>query len=368
MEEILNQTTESSSQAPEVVQNTAEKVESSQKVEAKGEIHQTKEVTPKVKEKKPQSTKEYFENIAKKKGFSKESDTDKVSEQETKIDEKPTEKIEKAPEKYVPNYKFKVKDKEYDIPAWARTAITTKEAEKEFVDLFTKAEGIEHIKESRQTAEQRAQAAENEIGGMKQYVSGILKLRDEGNLDKFFKQLNVSDKQLVEHALKIVERNNLPEEQKALYNQIESTNSQLEEREMQFQQMQQMWQQTATHAKKVDLQSALAKSDIAQYAKNYDDVNEEPGKFQREVIEYGKYVYLTTGKDLSADEAINAVKSRLGKGYLQQEKPVPVITEEPSVRKDLPVIPNVTGRNVSQVAKSPTRTSDLKKLYREKFG
>lgn len=373
-EEIMNDSAASASNesAPEQTSQAVETQTPAPVEKPAVEAKQTEK--PAKKEEKPKNLKEHFESLAKKKAEKADSvkqakDASQVAKPDNADGKQATS--EKPADKWTPTFKFKVKDKEYDMPEWAKAAITSKEAEKEFVDLFTKAEGLETIKGSREEAIQRATKAETEIDGMKSYVSGVLQLRDSKNWDKFYKHMKIPERDIVEHALKIVERNNLPPEQKELYNKTVEQQDEIEAQQTQYEQVREMLQQTATYAKKADLQSALAKADHSKYAENYDSVNGEPGKFRQEVINYGEYIYNTTGKDLSAEEAINAVKMRLGKGYIPQDKPVmsqEVQTEQiPVVKKDLPVIPNIAGKNVSHVQKTVRSTADLRKLAKEKF-
>lgn len=363
----------SSAQDTSTTQVTESKVVEPEVHESK--LTDNKEEKPKKSEakKEPKNLKEHFENLAKEKALKAEklkSQKDLTKPADTTL--KPEAKTEPKADKFTPNFKFKVKDKEYEIPQWARTAITTKEAEKEFVDLFTKAEGLEAVKVSREQAIQDKLAAESERDNVKNYASEVLSYRDSKQWDKFYKHLKVSDRDIVEHALSIVERNNLPPEQKELYNQIQAKDSAYEEQEMRFQEMQKMWQQTAAHAKAVDLNSSLAKAENSRYAETYESVNGlQPGAFRQRVIDYGDRVYQLTGKDLSAEEAIEAVKSELGKGYFPQEKPQETTTTQttlPVVNKELPVIPNIQGKNISHIQKPITRVADLKRISKEKFG
>lgn len=345
-------------------------------------VHQKKPKEPK----KEMSAKDFYSNIKKEKGFD-----DKIKlhgdVEEPSLDAKPDEDKEdgsvddkpKDDGKFVPTFKFKVKDKEHDFPEWAKPFITSKEAEKNFTDLFTKAEGIEAIKESRAQTEQRAIKAEERVGHMENYVQTVLSTRDKGlqgdfrSMDKFFKHMKISDADVVRHAKAICELNNLPPEQKALYDSNYQAQDELDERETQYNEVQQMLRETNAKAKSVDLNLALAKAENAKYAENYEKVNElPPGTFRTLIMKHGESTYLTTGKDLTADEAINELKAKLGRGYIPQEVSAQAPTAEapkvvePPVKKDLPVIPNIRSTSVSHVQKQVRTTADLRRIAREK--
>lgn len=264
---------------------------------------------------------------------------------------------------YNPNYKFSVMDKEHEIDEWARPWIKDADTEKKLKDLYTKAYGLEHTKA-------RAQEIEGELGKYKDSYTNLYKdveeavtYKNRGDLDTFFEKVGLSNDKIYDWILAKINRQNLPPEQKQVYEQLEAKQRAEYEREQQLSQMNTQYQTLAEKHREMEVDFELAKPTVQETVQRYDSVNGK-GAFKRFVAEYGLMHHSQTGQDPTAEMAVEAVVKRIG-GLMQQPQAMQNPTASGGQEKPLPVIPNVSGRNVSPQRKSPKSISDLKKLADE---
>lgn len=271
-----------------------------------------------------------------------------------------------AASEFKPDFKFKVMDKEHEVDEWLRTSVKNKEHEEKLKELYTKAHGLDHVKPKYETERQTREVLEKEFTGFKQEITQILQMRDAGlqqplELEGFFKATGIPDEALAKYLLAKHQISQLPEDQQRLYNENKQVKNRVSEQEKQIQQANQMYQQAARQARQVELDSVLARADINQYATNYDQAAKKQGAFREAVRKFAIAEFHTTGKDLTAEEAASAVMSFLGEAY----KAKPASTPQAVPNKELPVLPNVGGKNISPTDRIPKSLEDIKKLHRE---
>ena len=264
---------------------------------------------------------------------------------------------------YQPNYKFSVMDKEHEIDEWARPWIKDAETEKKLKDLYTKAYGLDQVKS-------RATEMESELGkyrenytGLYNDVSEAFNLRDRGDLDGFFKKVGLTNDKIYDWILDKINRQNLPPEQRQVYEQLEAKQRAEYEREQQFASMNNQYQSLAEKYREMEVDFGLAKPEVQDIVNRYDAANGK-GAFKRFVGEYGVMIHSQTGQDPTAEDAISAVIKRIG-GIMGQPQATQNHTASGGQEKPLPVIPNVSGRNISPTRKTPRSIADLKKLAEE---
>lgn len=262
---------------------------------------------------------------------------------------------------YNPNYKFSVMDKEHEVDEWARPLIKDPEMEKKVKELYTKAYGLDYTK-------QRATEMEGELGKYKESYTGLYKdveeavsLKNAGDLDGFFQKVGLSNDKIYDWILAKINRQNLPPEQKQVYEQLEAKNRAEREWEKQFTQLNTQYQTMAEKNREMEVDFALAKPDVQETVNRYDSLNGK-GAFKRFVAEYGFLHHSQTGQDPTVEMAVSAVMKRIG-GLIASPQAANIPTA--SGEKPLPVIPNVSGRNISPTRRSPRSLSDLKKLADE---
>lgn len=374
-------------QAPEVTQESPQ--ESPQVVDDV----KVKNDLPEKEESFPKTSKEFIEKVKKysKKGKKEAQAEGAKTGEETKVlEQKEGENAQKTVEEkpvYKLNPKFIALEKEYELPKWAQDAIKDPESEKEVKAIFEKAMGLDHVKM------RNSELYNKHVELNKSYselTNGVEELRgiyseavQSGNLlklDDFFKKLQIPPQVVLNYALQRVQYEELPPEQKQLLDNEILAQRRAKDLEQQNLSLQNSALTAETQARAMQLNSVLAKPEIAQVVQAFDSQpGRKPGDFWTRVKEHGEYTwYKSQGKvDLSPAEAVQQVIALYGVNGLtqNQSQQAQVITDQkmtqekktPAValHRDVPTIPTVTGKGTSPMATKPRSIEDLKKIAKD---
>jgi len=151
-------------------------------------------------------------------------------------EENPEQTAEAAPEveeapAYEPNFTYKVKDEEYEFDEFLRGGLTSKEQEEALRDLYTKSRGLDGYKDKLSTKEHEYEQVVSEAG---KYANGFKKLKEHvdaantsGDYREIAKTLGLDEKSLINYAAKLVEEEQLPEDQRRLLDENRALNDKL---------------------------------------------------------------------------------------------------------------------------------------------
>lgn len=317
-----------------------------------------------------------------------EVNTNDVAEEtvaaDTSVKEKIAENVEKAaaPEEtakeaapvepaYVPNYKIKSYDSEYEIPETFR-GLMTKENEKAFREVFEKAYGLDNMKPKYQKAQESLKATSAELTNLKKSIDYLGQFIDSRDFDNFFSRIGVRESDVMDWVRQKLELRQMSPEQQRVYQERVALNQQnfaaraeMDRLRAESETKIQAYQEEMDKIRMSQLDGELSKPDVAAIANAYDAKN-GAGAFRSEVIERAAYAYQTKGIDMSAQQAVeNMMKFfTLNAGSVPQV-PVQTPVAQPSNK---PTIPNVSGKSSSPVSKSVKSLDDLKKLRKEAIG
>lgn len=286
---------------------------------------------------------------------------------------------------FTPNVKYKVMDKEFEIPKQFQALMKDPESEKMVRELYEKAGGLDVVKEklsTTRTERDRVQAEANNIkgsiDGLRQTYLGAVNSGNLLKLDEFFAKLKIPESVVMQYALAKVNFQELPNEQRQLIQSQMSSEKQAEELRQQNEQFQ---ANIATQAQTMRMQmldSVIANTEIAPVAQRFDAQAGKPGAFREAVRQYGEYQY-SKGRDLLPEQAAQ----ELIKGYsLQAGANPPQQTNVPQdngsgagggqpsgkkvIQRTTQTIPNVQGRGgASPLKEKPRSIEDLKNLHKQ---
>jgi hypothetical protein len=275
------------------------------------------------------------------------------------------------PAPFTPEWKFKVMDKEHEIPEMYRSLVKDAETQQQVKEIFEKAYGLDHVKQRHQALQGKYQEVNT---AHTQVMSSIQELREHyqrGDFDTFFNRLQIPEEKILQWVINKAQYNQLPPEQRKVLDDKRAAEQEAFELRKQTQTYEQQLQAQQTQAKQFGLQIALEKPDVKQFAQSFDSAaGKKAGDFFREVVQYGEYVwYASQGKvDLTPEQAIQQVMSRYG-GFFQPQAPqapmaAPVAPAAATPPAPKP-LPNLSGKGAaSAVAARPKVRSldDLKKI------
>lgn len=275
----------------------------------------------------------------------------------------------KEAEAYKPNYKYSVKDQEYEMDEWLRPLVKDAETEKKFRDLYTKAHGINDIKEQREQLrndfdQYKTQVEKTYSPVVQNYqrMSHLLKeSRDTGDYGQFFQALNVPVKEILQWSANTVaqlEQNpNYLQQIKQGWDQTQ-TQYTLEQRMQQYEQQN---RQLQNEIQTRDLEYSLSTPEIQSFAQSFDARVGKPGAFREEVIKRGAIIEQTQQRTLSASEIAKEIMNIYGP-QAQPAGSTSTQTQTVQSSEGKPVIPRVNGRGGSYVKSAPQSIADLRKL------
>lgn len=307
--------------------------------------------------------------------------------------QKPSEKAPKEPPKqapeaaeetpppaasdFKPTGKFRALGKEYELPKHLLEAIKTPEQERELLDVYSKAHGLDHIKQRhtelyeqhRATVEEH-NALVGDIDEIKGIYSQALKQRNPLLMADFFEALQIP----VEHVLQFADAvKQYGELDPTVRSQVDqSLSAQRENRSLSKQSQGALSQAQAASAQAMGmhLNAVLARPDVAQAIKLFSErTGQSPDQFREHVINTGSLAWFQEQKNLPVEEAVNRTIKMLGLTPAPAPQAQPAQTPAPAApapapqaqvqaaptapapHRAVPTIPGVSGKSTS-----PTKT------------
>jgi hypothetical protein len=279
--------------------------------------------------------------------------------------------VSTEPQTYTPNFKFKVHDKEHEIEDYLRGVVKDPDTEKKLRELHERAYGLEHVKNDRTKLREQNQQVLQENTQLKTAYGELGGLLAKKDFASFFEKTNVSEDDVLRWAIQVAERRQNPQAQ-AAYQQERQAQQQFQQLQAQNQNLQAGYEQMAMQAREFELSQVLGRPDVQQTAQAFEARVGRPGAFKEEVAKRGFLHWQMTGKDITAEQAVNEVLQILGGTTPQQQNlgqpaaPQVQPGTQAKAPEGKPVIPNIQGRGTSPVAKVPTSVNDLRALARQK--
>lgn len=279
---------------------------------------------------------------------------------------------------YTPNYKFKYhdatknQDVEHEFEEWARPFIKQKEIEDKFRDLYSKAHGIEYVRNSRDTFKKEAETHKGELTNLQKSLSKLSSYVQKDDLGTFFSSLRIPEEKILKYALDRVNYHQLPPEKRAEYDQALDTRTRAAVLAEENQRLQQENLHTQVMLRDQELRQVLTSPEVSSVADTYDSRMGTPGAFRDQCIKRGSYYFQVHQKDVPAHEIAREVAQEIQK-LIGSPAVIPVATpgapsgqemQTPNEKK--PVIPNIQGRGTSPAKKLNTSIEGLKQLRRER--
>lgn len=271
-----------------------------------------------------------------------------------------------APE-YQPNFKFRVDDKEFEFDERVRPLITDKEAEEYFRDIYTKAHGLELVKQRSDDHKKKYQETSSQYQDLRnqfdhvqntlQKING-LKTEDFGTFQKVWE---IPDAAILRRASEILKGHDDPEARDMIDRGHTARLERLQYEDRLSRDSQTSSQmQRQLHEMKMD--RALSEPDIQRFSKEYDRRLGQPGAFIEEVNRLGT-IEFHQGRYLDPQVAVTQAFQRLSKLVpVTEQQPASSQRSAPEQAPKAP-LPNMgTGRSGSAVKKKIKSIDDLRKL------
>lgn len=259
---------------------------------------------------------------------------------------------------YTPDWKVKVLNEEREVDEFFRPLVKDPDTEKKVKEVFEKMYSMEHFKNKYEKTHQQYQEV---LPKYQQYEQSVNALKKYWGTDKdmFFQALGVDQKDIYKWVAEKLQYQELPEDQKALYDNSREKSLEAMRLQEENQFYKQRMEQEAVQARTFQLDQSLAKPEVGSLQSRYDEIY-GPGAFRSEVINTGKQTFQMSGKDISPEEAIHMVMSkhkpmldRLGSGSQSVQQ---------ATIDNKPVIPAIKAGSGSPAKKKIGSLDELRKL------
>lgn len=274
---------------------------------------------------------------------------------------------------YTPNYKFRYMDElenkiDGEIDEWARPFIN-QDTEEKFRQLWAKAHGLDFVKNRFNKTRGEYQAYRQQIDPLVQSWQELTGLYQKGDMDSFFKGLQIPEDKIFQYVLDKLNYERLPADQRAHIEKARAAETQAMELQRQNQALAAQYQQAQVQTRTTELQQALSSLDVSAVAQAFDARVGREGAFRDEVVKRGVLAWHTTGQDISSAQAIQEVMQLYGAFTGGQQTAAhmaqaasPGGAPAVSQAQKAPTLPNVGGNNASPARKAPKSLDELKKL------
>lgn len=270
-----------------------------------------------------------------------------------------TEAVAAAPTPtYTPDWKVKVLNEEREVDEFFRPLVKDPDTEKKVKEVFEKMYSMEHFKNKYEKTYQQFQEVMPKYQKYEQAVQALGKYW-KTDKDMFFQALGVDTKDIYKWVEQKLRYQELPEEQKALYDSNREAVLRASQLEEDAQIYKQRLEQEAVQARTFQLDQSLAKPEVRSLSDSYDAIY-GAGAFRSEVINTGKSVFATSGKDISVEEAMSMVMAK-HKPMLDRLSMSPSSVQQATVA-DKPVIPAIKSGSASPAKRKISSLDDLKKI------
>lgn len=269
---------------------------------------------------------------------------------------------------WTPDWKYKVRDQEFEMDDWAKNAVKDEDTYKKVLDLYTRGHGLETIKTERDQFKKDFADLRDSVN----HVAGITQkyYQDPTNPQhvasvarEFIQALNLPPQMFLQYAIDEVNYRNLPPEQKQaidMQRQMEAERVQLQQQNQQLQEQQGATQQQ--HYEQL-LDYKMADPTVLPVVQEYENRVGKPGAFRELVIQRGIFHSQMNNKIITPDQAVNEVIQLLGinpggtqtqtganagtqfNQPQQQQMQQPTPQQQAIAQSQKPVLPNVSGQS-----------------------
>lgn len=275
--------------------------------------------------------------------------------------------ISEAP-KYEPNYKFTIGKDEKEFDEWARPWVKNKEDEDRVRDLFTRAHGLDSVKERYKQSQDHLKVERAEKENLQGFYTELDSYINRRDFQAFIDRTGIPEDLVLEWVKKRLEYEEMDPQKKYAYDREREFRKNSYAESARLQQLEQQNQQILAQQRNFELDAALSKPEVAEIVKAFDEASRRNGtpSFREEVIQRGIAKFHASQKDLPAEVVVSELAKMFShmvvpKAQPTQPTPVPVAIAKP------PVIPHVGGGNTSPVERQIRTLEDLEKYRDERL-
>lgn len=260
---------------------------------------------------------------------------------------------------WMPEYKFKVKDKELEFDDFVKPIIKSKEVNEKIKDLYLKAHGLDEVKQSRDHFQTQYKTEREKITTIEKNLQNIgvtVKNKDFGT---FFDLLKIDKNDVMNYFIEELKFQELPAEQKQAIERQRQVQREYQTAQEQNQGLQTQMQEMIIKQTRFEFDQVFASPDVAPAIQQFEARVGQPGAFEKAVLERGQYYEAVHKTSPPVRQLVNEVLTLAGlsSGLPGQAQQAPLSQQSNAsqvvhTQNQKPVIPSFSGGSST---KSPAR-------------
>lgn len=262
---------------------------------------------------------------------------------------------------YAPNYKYKGLGEEKEFEDWAKPLVTSKEIEDKFREMHARAFGIDKYKEDFYSARRENESLNAGLDTLRGFIK-------EGDLDSFFQATKIPEQVVWNWVKEKLAYQELSPEEKKRYDDYWGAKRENFRLAQTNQKYQNDLESTQVQRKEMELATSLSSPEVTRVMQEFDARVGKPGAFRDLVIREGLTTEQLTGKECSAEQAVQAVLRYMpgfGGNQIQQTRQANANGVVPP-KETKATIPNIKGKATSPVKKKYQSFDEMKKDFAER--
>jgi len=273
------------------------------------------------------------------------------------------------------SYKYKAALQEKEVDEFWRPLIKDQDSEKKVIEALQRLDGFDSVKSSREKLNQEYQSLQNDFHAQSQVVQRVEGALQKGDLGSAFRQLGIKDEDIFRFTQQKLQMMEMPPEQRKAFEDAETLREQQYHMQEQMSQYQKLYEDQAVQARTVQLDLVLSRPEVVSASQSWDNLMGNMGAFRDLVVQEAQNAYYQSGRDLSAEQAVQQVMQKFGKVMQQQSQAMgqPVMPQAHAQAPQMqmhnqqakPVIPNISGKGAAPIKKVPKNLDDLKRMAKE---
>jgi phage shock protein A len=269
-----------------------------------------------------------------------------------------------VPPQFQPDWKYKVKDKEYEIEEWARSVAKDEETYKKLKRVFERHTGLDEVVQGRDQLKTQLAQIEPQLKEYQQVSKSLNEIShfyNTGDLDSFFERLKIPEDVIFNWLKGKHQRAQLPQEVQAQLENARQAQLKAYNYEQELNQLKQRDSQSQAEQQVQVLDNAIA-SKAGHVASKFNEAQGgNPQAFRNYVVFKGQTMTRELGRPATVDEVLDQTVKELSSLMGGQMTPqAPAAT--PGANGAPPVIPVVKAGSQSPVRQPVKSIADMRKL------
>ena len=272
---------------------------------------------------------------------------------------------------YIPNYKYNVKDQEYEFDEFIRPTINDPEIENQVRELYTRAKGLDTVKSRFEETKNKLSNLELEIQRYKeenefakQGIEGLKRLAVE-DFPSFAHIAGIDDKTILSYANRRLDYQEKPEHERIEYDREMSARASQYTQAMELEKLRRQNESIMRAQHERDMSQALSMPEISQFQSVFDKRMGKEGSFIDYVRQHGSNEYKRTKQYVPPLVAVQSVYNQFKPLFIDALNDFSKKEEANSGASKKPPKNLGPGRNSTPVNKKYKSLEDLRKRANE---